>query len=106
MQGFELSVLTGSEVLVLAASGDSVFSFATKKLQALLKSPLGRALIHSCLSAQDLARESDAVLNGYSETELLSDGRRRETFIQVSDEYYHLLSIICSRVKFQPVSEG
>eukprot|EP00117_Sycon_ciliatum_P040865 scpid93145/ scgid29973/ Serum response factor homolog; Protein blistered len=123
-KGFELSVLTGSEVLVLAASRDSVFSFATKKLQSIFKSSVGQQLIQSCLQTSavpddDLTRseishtssmaprpaaprgrdgnagvqhgapgscssgsEFCSVPDGYSETEYLCDGRRRETFIR------------------------
>eukprot|EP00117_Sycon_ciliatum_P049614 scpid89580/ scgid35138/ Serum response factor len=90
-KGFELSVLTGAEVLVLAAWGDSVFSYSTKKLQRVLTSQTGQELIHHCLKTpvDDVAEEEVALRwnpEGYIVRELtIPKGEKRKRQANDSD---------------------
>ncbi|KAJ3304938.1 hypothetical protein HDV03_002168 [Kappamyces sp. JEL0829] len=53
-KAYELSTLTGTQVLLLVASETGhVYTFATPKLQPLITKPEGKALIQTCLNAQD-----------------------------------------------------
>ncbi|KAI9351810.1 hypothetical protein DFJ73DRAFT_624867, partial [Zopfochytrium polystomum] len=53
-KAFELSVLTGTQVLLLVASETGhVYTFATTKLQPLITKPEGKQLIQLCLNAPD-----------------------------------------------------
>eukprot|EP00122_Pirum_gemmata_P015880 Pgem_evm1s14838 len=53
-KAFELSTLTGTQVLLLVASETGhVYTFATPKLQPLITKPEGKNLIQSCLNAPD-----------------------------------------------------
>lgn len=54
MQAYELSTLTGTQVLLLVASETGhVYTFATPKLQPLITKPEGKNLIQTCLNAPD-----------------------------------------------------
>eukprot|EP01100_Stratorugosa_tubuloviscum_P010021 TRINITY_DN424_c1_g1_i1.p1 TRINITY_DN424_c1_g1~~TRINITY_DN424_c1_g1_i1.p1 ORF type:complete len:122 (-),score=46.25 TRINITY_DN424_c1_g1_i1:396-761(-) len=53
-KAYELSTLTGTQVLLLIASETGhVYTFATPKLQPLITKPEGKNLIQSCLNAPD-----------------------------------------------------
>lgn len=53
-KAYELSTLTGTQVLLLVASETGhVYTFATPKLQPLITKPEGKNLIQSCLNAGD-----------------------------------------------------
>jgi len=53
-KAYELSTLTGTQVLLLVASETGhVYTFATPKLQPLITKPEGKNLIQSCLNAPD-----------------------------------------------------
>ncbi|KXS17037.1 SRF-TF-domain-containing protein, partial [Gonapodya prolifera JEL478] len=53
-KAYELSTLTGTQVLLLVASETGhVYTFATHKLQALISQPEGKNLIQTCLNAPD-----------------------------------------------------
>eukprot|EP01094_Clydonella_sp_ATCC50884_P029704 TRINITY_DN938_c0_g1_i2.p1 TRINITY_DN938_c0_g1~~TRINITY_DN938_c0_g1_i2.p1 ORF type:complete len:306 (+),score=63.09 TRINITY_DN938_c0_g1_i2:194-1111(+) len=53
-QAYELSTLTGTQVLLLVASETGhVYTFATPKLQPIITRPEGKHLIQSCLNAPD-----------------------------------------------------
>eukprot|EP01133_Synstelium_polycarpum_P007449 gene7449-8715_t len=53
-KAFELSTLTGTQVLLLVASETGhVYTFATPKLQPLITKPEGKQLIQTCLNAPD-----------------------------------------------------
>ncbi len=55
-KAYELSTLTGTQVLLLVASETGhVYTFATPKLQPLITKPEGKNLIQSCLNAPDSA---------------------------------------------------
>eukprot|EP00002_Diphylleia_rotans_P036651 TRINITY_DN80_c0_g3_i3.p1 TRINITY_DN80_c0_g3~~TRINITY_DN80_c0_g3_i3.p1 ORF type:complete len:236 (-),score=29.67 TRINITY_DN80_c0_g3_i3:697-1404(-) len=53
-KAYELSTLTGTQVLLLVASETGhVYTFATPKLQPLITKPEGKNLIQSCLNSPD-----------------------------------------------------
>ena len=54
-KAYELSTLTGTQVLLLVASETGhVYTFATTKLQPLITKPEGKNLIQACLNAPDV----------------------------------------------------
>lgn len=54
VKAYELSTLTGTQVLLLVASETGhVYTFATPKLQPLITKPEGKNLIQACLNAPD-----------------------------------------------------
>ena len=59
MQAYELSTLTGTQVMLLVASETGhVYTFATRKLQPMITSEAGKALIQTCLNSPDPAGSS------------------------------------------------
>ncbi|KAJ3256791.1 hypothetical protein HK103_005165 [Boothiomyces macroporosus] len=70
-KAYELSTLTGTQVLLLVASETGhVYTFATPKLQPLITKPEGKNMIQTCLNATD-AQASTALPNpvpGYGAT--------------------------------------
>lgn len=79
-QAYELSTLTGTQVMLLVASETGhVYTFATRKLQPMITSDAGKALIQTCLNSPDphpnaVAQGSNndqrMSATGYEETEL------------------------------------
>lgn len=75
-KAYELSTLTGTQVLLLVASETGhVYTFATRKLQPMITSETGKALIQTCLNSPDSPSRSDCSdqrmsASGYEETEL------------------------------------
>lgn len=54
VQAYELSTLTGTQVMLLVASETGhVYTFATPKLQPMITSEAGKALIQTCLHQPD-----------------------------------------------------
>jgi len=54
-QAYELSTLTGTQVLLLVASETgNVYTFATPKLQPLITKPEGKTLIQACLNPPEV----------------------------------------------------
>ncbi|VDN54487.1 unnamed protein product [Dracunculus medinensis] len=54
-KAYELSTLTGTQVMLLVASETGhVYTFATKKLQPMISSEAGKTLIQNCLNTPDL----------------------------------------------------
>ena len=80
MQAYELSTLTGTQVMLLVASETGhVYTFATRKLQPMITSESGKALIQTCLNSPDpppiapgqqQAMEQRMNPSGFEETEL------------------------------------
>lgn len=76
LQAYELSTLTGTQVMLLVASETGhVYTFATPKLQPMITSDAGKALIQTCLHTPDPPQamsEYDMRMSasGYEETEL------------------------------------
>nr|AJS14994.1 serum response factor [Pinctada imbricata] len=78
-KAYELSTLTGTQVMLLVASETGhVYTFATRKLQPMITSESGKALIQTCLNSPDPPPgsqpqiSSDQRMNptGFEETEL------------------------------------
>src|SRR6202012_3330850 len=74
-QAYELSTLTGTQVLLLVASETGhVYTFATPKLQPMITSEAGKALIQTCLNSPDPPGSGTdpqrMSATGYEETEL------------------------------------
>lgn len=78
-QAYELSTLTGTQVMLLVASETGhVYTFATRKLQPMITSESGKALIQTCLNSPDLPGENQSrrspdqrmCATGFEETEL------------------------------------
>lgn len=77
MQAYELSTLTGTQVLLLVASETGhVYTFATRKLQPMITSETGKALIQTCLNSPDSPPRADSSTDqrmsatGFEETDL------------------------------------
>ncbi|CDW56407.1 SRF-TF domain containing protein [Trichuris trichiura] len=70
-KAYELSTLTGTQVMLLVASETGhVYTFATKKLQPMITSEAGKALIQTCLNSTDGATPSRAPELGMTESSL------------------------------------
>ncbi|KAL2086142.1 hypothetical protein ACEWY4_017201 [Coilia grayii] len=81
-KAYELSTLTGTQVLLLVASETGhVYTFATRKLQPMITSETGKALIQTCLNSPDSpaprpgtgadpSSEQRMSATGFEETEL------------------------------------
>ncbi|XP_065088242.1 serum response factor homolog isoform X2 [Ochlerotatus camptorhynchus] len=74
-KAYELSTLTGTQVMLLVASETGhVYTFATRKLQPMITSEAGKALIQTCLNSPDPPTGSSGdqrmSATGFEETEL------------------------------------
>ncbi|XP_014865607.1 PREDICTED: serum response factor-like isoform X3 [Poecilia mexicana] len=76
-KAYELSTLTGTQVLLLVASETGhVYTFATRKLQPMITSETGKALIQTCLNSPDSPPRADPSgdqrmsATGFEETDL------------------------------------
>ncbi|XP_056614635.1 serum response factor a isoform X2 [Triplophysa dalaica] len=76
-KAYELSTLTGTQVLLLVASETGhVYTFATRKLQPMITSETGKALIQTCLNSPDSPPRTDPSTDqrmsatGFEETDL------------------------------------
>merc|ERR1719347_1816151 len=74
-KAYELATLTGTQVMVLVASETGhVYTFATQKLQPMITSEAGKALIQTCLNSPDPGTSSNTNLRmtetGYEEQDL------------------------------------
>lgn len=77
-QAYELSTLTGTQVMLLVASETGhVYTFATRKLQPMITSDSGKRLIQTCLNSPDPPQGAGAhggdqrmSATGFEETEL------------------------------------
>ena len=91
-QAYELSTLTGTQVMLLVASETGhVYTFATRKLQPMITSESGKALIQTCLNSPDAppaaaANSLDQRMNptGFEEPELSYGISEDETGAKVS----------------------
>jgi len=64
-KAYELSVLTGTQVLLLVVSETGlVYTFTTPKLQPLVTKPEGKNLIQACLNAPEPAGNENGVDTG------------------------------------------
>ncbi|XP_014260738.1 serum response factor homolog [Cimex lectularius] len=75
-KAYELSTLTGTQVMLLVASETGhVYTFATRKLQPMITSEAGKALIQTCLNSPDPCPSGSGgdqrmSATGFEETEL------------------------------------
>uniref|UniRef100_T1IPR1 Serum response factor homolog n=1 Tax=Strigamia maritima TaxID=126957 RepID=T1IPR1_STRMM len=76
-KAYELSTLTGTQVMLLVASETGhVYTFATRKLQPMITSEAGKALIQTCLNSPDPPCNQSQQLDqrmsatGFEETDL------------------------------------
>ncbi|XP_013070781.2 serum response factor-like [Biomphalaria glabrata] len=78
-KAYELSTLTGTQVMLLVASETGhVYTFATRKLQPMITSESGKALIQTCLNSPDpppgsstgTVQEQRMNPSGFEETDL------------------------------------
>ncbi|KAK3562512.1 hypothetical protein QTP86_034761 [Hemibagrus guttatus] len=94
-KAYELSTLTGTQVLLLVASETGhVYTFATRKLQPMITSETGKALIQTCLNSPDSPRSDSATdqrmsATGFEETDITyqvteSDGSTEEKEVNKS----------------------
>lgn len=83
-QAYELSTLTGTQVMLLVASETGhVYTFATRKLQPMITSDAGKQLIQTCLNSPEntentsnnpvMVNEQRMSATGFEETELTFD---------------------------------
>ncbi len=88
-QAYELSTLTGTQVMLLVASETGhVYTFATRKLQPMITSDAGKQLIQTCLNTPEnpevpvtnsnpptIGSEQRMSASGFEETELSFDAQ-------------------------------
>lgn len=102
LQAYELSTLTGTQVMLLVASETGhVYTFATPKLQPMITSEAGKALIQTCLHTPDpppQASEYDIRMSatGYEETEL-GYGLSDEEAFKVCQEFDDINVVVVIR---------
>ncbi|CAD6222249.1 GSCOCG00000859001-RA-CDS [Cotesia congregata] len=94
-KAYELSTLTGTQVMLLVASETGhVYTFATRKLQPMITSEAGKALIQTCLNSPDpppsgSSGDQRMSATGFEETELTyniaDDEQKEETASPRSD---------------------
>ncbi|XP_067203102.1 serum response factor homolog isoform X3 [Linepithema humile] len=86
-KAYELSTLTGTQVMLLVASETGhVYTFATRKLQPMITSEAGKALIQTCLNSPDpppsgSSGDQRMSATGFEETELtynIADDEQKE----------------------------
>jgi len=80
-------VLTGTEVMLLVASETGhVYTFATRKLQPMITSENGKALIQTCLSSPDSpASEVDANVSAPSSSAAAAAAASGSSNVETSD---------------------
>lgn len=93
-KAYELSTLTGTQVMLLVASETGhVYTFATRKLQPMITSEAGKALIQTCLNSPDppagsASGDQRMSATGFEETELtynISDEDSKDENISGAD---------------------
>merc|ERR1712088_137362 len=97
-KAYELSTLTGTQVMLLVASETGhVYTFATQKLQPMITSEAGKALIQTCLNSPEPGTNSNPNLRmtetGYEEQDLSytvddREGEEEEEGEELEDDMY------------------
>ncbi|XP_057652530.1 serum response factor homolog isoform X2 [Diorhabda carinulata] len=96
-KAYELSTLTGTQVMLLVASETGhVYTFATRKLQPMITSEAGKALIQTCLNSPDppagsAGGDQRMSATGFEETELtynISDDDSKNENISGAESSY------------------
>lgn len=108
LKAYELSTLTGTQVLLLVASETGhVYTFATRKLQPMITSETGKALIQTCLNSPDSPPRSDPSTDqrmsatGFEETDLTYQVSESESLgeTKVSRAVFNV-GLSCKHVRF------
>lgn len=82
-KAYELSTLTGTQVLLLVVSETGlVYTFTTPKLQPLVTKPEGKNLIQACLNAPDAPTAQDATSTTRSSNNNQSYGSESTTPVE------------------------
>lgn len=97
-QAYELSTLTGTQVMLLVASETGhVYTFATRKLQPMITSEAGKALIQTCLNSPDPCPSGSGdqrmSATGFEETELsynIGDDEKVRQLVYGGSPHSHL----------------
>ncbi|XP_058507478.1 serum response factor b isoform X1 [Solea solea] len=99
-KAYELSTLTGTQVLLLVASETGhVYTFATRKLQPMITSETGKALIQTCLNSPDSPPRSDPSTDqrmsatGFEETDLTYQVSESESMGDTKDTLKPALTV-------------
>ncbi|RUS81362.1 hypothetical protein EGW08_010860 [Elysia chlorotica] len=96
-KAYELSTLTGTQVMLLVASETGhVYTFATRKLQPIITSESGKALIQTCLNSPDpaLGNSTGNVLeqrmnpSGFEETDLSCSVGEEDQIVKQNEPIY------------------
>ncbi|XP_072152242.1 serum response factor homolog isoform X2 [Bemisia tabaci] len=93
-KAYELATLTGTQVMLLVASETGhVYTFATRKLQPMITSEAGKALIQTCLNSPDPCSSSGGdqrmSATGFEETELsynIGDDEQKEDSVSLRSD--------------------
>ncbi|XP_011502357.1 PREDICTED: serum response factor homolog isoform X2 [Ceratosolen solmsi marchali] len=91
-KAYELSTLTGTQVMLLVASETGhVYTFATRKLQPMITSEAGKALIQTCLNSPDpppsgSSGDQRMSATGFEETELTYNITEDEQKVEINNE--------------------
>ncbi|XP_024898310.1 serum response factor isoform X1 [Pteropus alecto] len=107
-KAYELSTLTGTQVLLLVASETGhVYTFATRKLQPMITSETGKALIQTCLNSPDSPPRSDPTTDqrmsatGFEETDLTYQVSESDSSGETKTGNELSSSITCPRARQQ-----
>jgi hypothetical protein len=105
-KAYELSILTGTQVLLLVASETGhVYTFATNKLQPIITSEAGKTLIQLCLSSDDQNPNKDINNESTSQEPEKSDTiNEAQSNIVASKETTKLTPTTKSKRKLPPKS--
>lgn len=107
-----MSTLTGTQVLLLVASETGhVYTFATRKLQPMITSETGKALIQTCLNSPDSPPRSDPSSDqrmsatGFEETDLTyqvseADGCSEVTKVTLQQKHKGFFFILANTVLY------
>jgi hypothetical protein len=77
-KAYELATLTGTEVMLLVASETGhVYTYATAKLQPMITSEAGKALIQTCLAKDEPIIETPTILNN-NDVICVDDNQRKK----------------------------
>uniref|UniRef100_A0A158R5X3 Serum response factor homolog n=1 Tax=Syphacia muris TaxID=451379 RepID=A0A158R5X3_9BILA len=96
-KAYELSTLTGTQVMLLVASETGhVYTFATKKLQPMISSEAGKSLIQNCLNSPDIDDSADQIgtRNEFTFEPQQSNGRKRK----LDEDTVSVEQLACNRI--------
>ena len=87
-------------MLLVASETGHVYTFATRKLQPMITSEAGKALIQTCLNTPDLSNVSNAdqrmCATGFEETELTYTVNEENSSEKVRNYLTAFHSLVCN----------